>query len=287
LTRRHLDVLQPPTVQAVLAARIDRLPFPEKEVLQIASVIGRTFPEAVLRLVARRVDDDLTAHLRALCIAEFLQEEAVSLGSDYRFWHPLTQEVTYHSLLAERRCRLHAAVAHAIVEVDAERLDERAALVASHFERAGDHLEAARWNARAAAWVQRSNVAEGVRRWRATVAHLAHAPESDETLALGAWARARLLQFGSRTGISDEEAERLFTEGRTLAERLADPEPLIAVRRFYTTVQIMRGEVALAPWREPARWRGWVTRPAIVSSGRPCGPLRRSSACSPVRSTTR
>ena len=246
LTRRLEDIQVPPTVQAVLAARIDRLPFPEKEVLQIASVIGRTFPEAVLRLVARRVDDDLIAHLRALCIAEFLQEEAVSLGSDYRFWHPLTQEVAYHSLLAERRCRLHSAVAHAIVEVDVERLDERAALVASHFERAGDHLEAARWNARAAAWLQRSNLAEGVRRWRATVAHLAHAPESEETLALGAWARARLLQFGSRTGISDEEAEQLFTEGRTLAERLADPEPLIAVRRFYTTVQIMRGEVALA-----------------------------------------
>ena len=90
LTRALAKVRVPATVQAVLAARIDRLPERDKRVLQTASVIGRTFPEAVLKAVQMASGEEPTPALRALCAAEFLQEEAGNPQPGYRFWHPLT-----------------------------------------------------------------------------------------------------------------------------------------------------------------------------------------------------
>ena len=78
----------------------------DKEILQVAAVIGRTFSEPVLRRIAERPDAEVVASLRALCSAEFMSEEAVDPDPEYRFWHPLTQEVAYGSLLTERRYSL-------------------------------------------------------------------------------------------------------------------------------------------------------------------------------------
>src|SRR5207237_7445738 len=122
---RPLDQVQvPPTVQAVLAARIDRLPAEHKVVLQTAAVIGRTFSEPVLAKVTT-LTGELEETLAALCAAELIQEVQRRPVAEYRFWHPLTQEVAYRSLLTERRARLHGAVARAIVELEPERLDAR------------------------------------------------------------------------------------------------------------------------------------------------------------------
>jgi len=178
LTRALAEARVPATVQAVLAARIDRLPERDKRVLQTAAVIGRTFPQGVLQAVAMATGEDPMAALRALCAAEFLQEEAGAPHPEFRFWHPLTQEVAYGSLLSERRARIHGAVARALVDLDTERHDERAALIAAHFEAAGDHVEAARWNARAATWALRTSMEESRRHWLATIAHLDAAAES-------------------------------------------------------------------------------------------------------------
>ncbi|HSD09764.1 MAG TPA: hypothetical protein VLF14_02190 [Candidatus Binatia bacterium] len=120
----------PATVQSVLAARIDRLPERDKWVLQTASVIGKKFSEPILRRVADLGDGDLPAALHALTNAEFLYQEALYLEAEYAFKHPLTQEVAYRSQLAERRARVHAAIAHAIEEVESGKLGERAALLA-------------------------------------------------------------------------------------------------------------------------------------------------------------
>src|SRR5262249_27795961 len=86
------DVGLPATVQSVLAARIDRLPEREKQVLQTASVIGKKFSEPILRRVADLVDADLHAVLDALTSAEFLYPEALYPEAEYAFKHPLTQE---------------------------------------------------------------------------------------------------------------------------------------------------------------------------------------------------
>src|SRR6059036_1623251 len=115
------EVGLPATVQSVLAARIDRLPEREKRVLQTASVIGKNFSEPILRRVAELNGGDLSAALHALTSAEFLYQEALYPEAEYTFKHPLTQEVAYRSQLAERRVRIHAAVARAIGELESGR----------------------------------------------------------------------------------------------------------------------------------------------------------------------
>ena len=117
----------PATVQAVLAARIDRLPEREKRLLQVASVIGKDFPEPLLAAVAELPADELKAALAALRRAEFIHEQAIYPVAEYAFKHPLTQEVALGSQLKERRRQVHAAVARAIEQQHAEHLDERAA----------------------------------------------------------------------------------------------------------------------------------------------------------------
>jgi tetratricopeptide (TPR) repeat protein len=141
----------PPTVQAVLGARIDRLGESEKHVLQTAAVIGKEVPEAILARVSELPGEDLDAALERLRRAEFMHEAAVFPDVVHAFKHPLTHEVAYESHLRDRRRRTHAAVASALVDVYGERIDEQAMLVAHHWAQAGERLEAASWYRRACA----------------------------------------------------------------------------------------------------------------------------------------
>ncbi len=86
----------PATVQSVLAARIDRLPEREKRLLQVASVIGKDFPEPLLAEVAELPAEELKDSLTALRSAEFIHEQAIYPVVEYSFKHPLTQD---HELL--------------------------------------------------------------------------------------------------------------------------------------------------------------------------------------------
>ena len=228
LTRPLAHIRVPPTIQATLAARIDRLSAEHKAVLQAAAVIGRAFPVPVLAGVTDVTDDVLEDAMRALCGAELLQETIGGPVGEYRFWHPLTQEVAYDSLLAGRRAQLHTAVAETLAK-DEQRAGERAGVIAWHWERAGRPVEAARWNFEAGKWALRSDLGEAQRRWRAAIDLLDGVPETDESLYVGSWARNKLCQFGARTGIAPEEAERLYTEARVRAERLGDPKLLALV----------------------------------------------------------
>jgi class 3 adenylate cyclase len=168
------DIAVPATVQSVLAARIDRLPEPEKLLLQTASVIGKSFSEPILRRVAELGDGDLPAALHALTSAEFLYQETLYPEVEYSFKHPLTQEVVYRSQLGERRARVHDAVARAIEELESGKLGERAALLAHHWEHAGDAREAARWHQGAAEWVGMNNSAEALRHGKARSSFSTH-----------------------------------------------------------------------------------------------------------------
>ena len=222
LTRPLDQVGLPASVQAVLSARIDRLAAEHKSVLQSASVIGRTFSDAVLARVMGEPVEALATSLSALCAAELLQETQLHPVAEYRFWHPLTQEVAYGAMLADRRTRLHVAVAKALIETDADRLDEQAALVAWHWERGGRRLEAAQWGVRAAEFALRNDLGEAMRRWRVSVELLDGTQETPEGLRAGVQARSRLLQFGGRAGIEPAERDRLETETRAHAQRLGD-----------------------------------------------------------------
>jgi predicted ATPase len=97
----------PPTVQGILASRIDRLPADEKELLQAVAVIGTEFTLGVARAVSGKSDDDLDRMLSALQLAEFIYEQPPADDVEYTFKHALTHDVAYNSLLADRRRLLH------------------------------------------------------------------------------------------------------------------------------------------------------------------------------------
>src|SRR5213078_1891491 len=195
---------RPAPVHAVLAARIDRLPEREKDILQTAAVIGKEFTERVLRAVSELPEADVGAALATLTQAEFIYEEPVHPEIEYSFKHPLTHEVAYRSQLGERRASTHAAAARAIAELYADKLDERAALLAHHWEAAGESLEAARWSRRAAEWAGVSDLAEAARQWRKVRELLTTVPESAERLEMGIQADIALLGLGWRLGIPED-----------------------------------------------------------------------------------
>jgi class 3 adenylate cyclase/tetratricopeptide (TPR) repeat protein len=144
---RPVEGLQvPATVQAVLAARIDRLPSDEKRLLQTAAAIGVDVPFAVLQAIAATSEETLRRGLSHLQAAEFLYETALFPDLEYRFKHALTHEVAYGSLLRERRRELHGAVGRALEELYAERLTEHCDKLAHHFMRAEDWDRAVRYS---------------------------------------------------------------------------------------------------------------------------------------------
>ena len=220
LSREISQLAIPPTVQSVLAARIDRLPEREKTILQTASVFGREFSDAALARVTGMAPEELDAALRSLTAGEFLFQRALYPEGEYAFKHALTEEVAYHTQLANTRARIHAAVARAIEELDEDRLEERAALLAHHWQAARDSLQAARWSARAATWSGYSDQLEAVRHWR-MVRELSHGAADGELAALGLTARGLLLGFAWRLGSVAElhgEIDALRGEGEALAD---------------------------------------------------------------------
>jgi tetratricopeptide (TPR) repeat protein len=155
----------------------------------------------------------------------------------------LTQEVAYRSQLGERRAAVHRRVAEAIEEVYPDRLDELAALVAQHWEGAGDALAAARWSARAAAWVGLSDISQAVRHWRKVSELLEGLPDSPEVTALALAARVRRLDYGWRLGITEQEAVAHYEAGRELAQRSDDRVNLLLITAMYATVRGLAGHV--------------------------------------------
>ncbi len=240
-----VDALQvPASVQAVLAARIDRLAEREKQVLQAAAVIGKTFGEALLRRVVTSVaaldETALNVSLSALAAAEFLYEAALYPQVEYSFKHPLTQEVAQGSLLRERRMRVHAAVAQALEDTGGN-LDERAAEIAQHWAEAGDTGRAARWHRRAAEWAGLSDPREGLRHWR-RVRDLAPSVEDvSARTELALQACHQILSVGWRIGGSEDEAAAVFAEGRALAERTDDRPALALLVGHYGIVRATSG----------------------------------------------
>ena len=237
LVRPVEELALPATVQAVLAARIDRLEERDKRVLQQASVIGKTFQARVLARITDVLAVELDAALRALCTAEFLHETALYPQLEYTFKHPLTQEVAATSQLNERRAQTHAAVARVIEEMSADDLDEQAALLAHHWAAAGEYATAARWHACAARWIGVSNYAESSAHWRQVVNLIAEDTDSLEALALRAEALRNLLMLAYRIDTPEQEAATLFDAGRRALERLGDDAARAALLVAYATLR--------------------------------------------------
>jgi class 3 adenylate cyclase/tetratricopeptide (TPR) repeat protein len=237
LVRPIDEVTVPPNVQAVLSARIDRLAAQDKAVLQGAAVIGKEFSEPVLRQVVGLDAPHLEASLRTLTAGEFIYEQELYPEAIHTFKHPLTREVAYGSQLGERRAAVHKRVAAALMAQYPDRLDERAALLAQHWEAAGETLEAARWHARAAGWSGTNDPTQAMRHWT-TVRELADTlPQSAETMQLGLAARISLLNYGWRLGMFREEAETLFHEADLIASEVGDVRSRALMVGLYANVR--------------------------------------------------
>jgi len=240
------ETVVPPTVQAVVAARVDRLGDREKSVLQTAAVIGPEIPRRVLERVSGLPTYELDAALRVLIDAEFIVEKVAYPEPEYAFKHPLTEEVAYRSQLNDRRRRVHADVARATVEVFGEKLDERASLLAHHFEHAGERLESARWHRRAAEWAAHNDTAAALRHWRAVRDHTGAFPADPDAEALALAACIGILNLGPRHGLGDAEAQSLFDEGRTLARHRDDQRSLARLLLVFARYRGLSGDITQA-----------------------------------------
>jgi tetratricopeptide (TPR) repeat protein len=126
----------PDTIEAVLAARLDRLPAAAKHLLQAAAVVGTTVPQPLLQRLAELPEGVLRQNLEHLQRLEFLRETALVPEHLYTFKHALTQEVAYNSLLQERRRALHAQIVGALETLYPDQLAEQVERLAYHALRA-------------------------------------------------------------------------------------------------------------------------------------------------------
>ncbi len=182
LARALPSIQVPSTVQAVLAARIDRLPPEEKQLLQTAAVIGTEVPLALLQAIAEVPEGPLRLGLTHLQAAEFLYETRLFPEIEYTFKHALTQQVAYETLLQERRRALHARIVEALEALAGERVAEQVERLAHHALR-GEVWDKALAYCRQAGEkaLARSAHREAVGSFEQALSALPHLPEQRDT----------------------------------------------------------------------------------------------------------
>jgi class 3 adenylate cyclase/tetratricopeptide (TPR) repeat protein len=245
----------PVTVQAVLAARIDRLRPADKVLLQTASAIGKDVPFPILHATAELADDELQAALGRLQASEFLYETGLFPDLEYTFRHALTHEVTYSSLLQDRRRTLHRQVVEAIERLYPDRVLEHIERLAHHAIR-GEAWEKALVYARRAGTqaVTRSANQEAVGWFEAAVAALGRLPESRQRLAEAVDLRLALRNAIVPLG-GQRAAVELMHETQVLAETLGDTVRLgwVATFRVFALVATGDGAAAIASGERAVR----------------------------------
>jgi class 3 adenylate cyclase/tetratricopeptide (TPR) repeat protein len=227
--RDATTVQVPATVQAILAARIDRLRPELKRLLQAAAVIGKDVPMPLLEAIADMKDDDLRQALGELQTAEMLYEARLFPDLEYTFKHALTHDVAYGSVLHDRRRALHASIVSAVEGIHADRLAEHVEVLAHHATRGGITSKAVTYlreaGARAAARSANRDAADFLERALALVSEL---PETEETLSEALDIRVALgapliaVHGATYPGVEDN-----YRKALELVDRLGD-----ASRRF-------------------------------------------------------
>ena len=222
----------PATVQAVLAARIDRLSPEDKRLLQSAAVIGKDIPAALLQAIAEVPDATLHQSLSRLQAAEFLYETRLFPEPEYTFKHALTHETAYGSLLQERRRVLHAHIVDAMATLYADHLAEQVERLAHHALRGEVWAKALMYCQQAGEKAMaRSAYREAVGYFEQALSALAHLPETRNTRE-----QAIDLRFALRPALlpSGDFGRVLaaLREAEVLAETLDDPHRLGQVSAF-------------------------------------------------------
>jgi tetratricopeptide (TPR) repeat protein len=244
---RPVETLQvPATVQTILAARIDRLPAEEKQILQAASVIGKHVPYALLAAIAEQPEEALQRGLAHLREAEFLYETQLFPDLEHSFKHALTHDVAYAGLLGERRRRLHAAVAAAIECLYADRLIEHVERLAHHARQGEVWDKAVRYLRQAGSKAfLRSAHRDAASSFEQALDALRRLPETPDTIAesldLRFELRGAIMPLGElgRIGAVLDEAE-------ALAEAAGDPRRLGRTLNYKAILFTHAGDFAAA-----------------------------------------
>ncbi len=212
----------PASVQAIVAARLDRLAPEPRRLLLTAAVIGKQLRTEVLRRVSRLPEGELQQSLQALEAAEFLHETSPGTGEDYSFNHAVTQSVAYEAILRAERRVLHARVFHAVLAVTGDRAGEATELLCEHA--ATGEL----WEQTAQFGLLAGERARGRYAWREAARFFERALDAQAHLpdVAATWERGITLRIGLRAALAAQGDVRrvgtLMGEASALALRLGD-----------------------------------------------------------------
>jgi adenylate cyclase len=213
------EVEVPATVQAAIAARIDRLPTSAKRTLHAASLIGTRFDVDTLQALVPDVD---ATNLAELVSAELIEQTEPIPRQHYCFHHPLVRTVAYESQLGAARARAHRKLAGAIEARNPSTADENAALIATHLEAAGELAQAYRWHLRAAEWLRPRNLLAARTEWD-TARRIADGlpDDHDDVIAMRIAPRTMLMSTMIYVG-HDGDTDDHYREIRNLAMQTGD-----------------------------------------------------------------
>ena len=243
LARPFSSIEVPPTVQAVLAARIDALPAAERRLLHEAAVIGQDTPFALLHAISGLKEDALRGLLDNLQAAEFLYVTKLFPDLQYTFKHSLTHDVTYSGVLHERRRDIHARVVDAIEKLYADRLGEQVERLAHHAVRAELQEKAVNYLQQAGGKAAARAALSDARAWfEQALGTLKVLPESQAALEQAFDIHLELRPVLRQLGEGRQMLDHLH-EAEALAERLKDDRWRGQVCGFMTTVQATLNEL--------------------------------------------
>ena len=218
-TAEAAEVSVPATLQATIAARIDRLPPQAKSTLNAAAVIGSRFNlDLLTELGVEPVIADLAA-------AQFIDQVTFTRQPEYVFHHPLIRTVAYESQLKSERAEMHRRLAAAIQEHDPASADENAALIAEHLEAARDLHAAYGWHMRAATWATNRNIGAARLSWE-RARTIADALPTDDPNRAAMRIAPRTMLCGIAWRVHEHVAGQRFDELRELCTAAGDKASL-------------------------------------------------------------
>jgi tetratricopeptide (TPR) repeat protein len=246
---RDLDALVvPATIEEVIRARIQKVSDASRQVLEVASVIGREFSRRLLERVGESAEGSEQA-LRELKAAELVHEKSPFPELTYAFTHALTHDVAYGGLPPERRAELHRRIALAIESLDADRLPGQDEILAHHFSKAEDWPKALKYLVRAA---EKAASAFAIREALTLYDHALEAvdrlggPPDLPTVIEIHQARSALYFVVSEFDRSRAEAERVVLLARQTGDRAREGKALAAIAWAAMWARDLDGAVARA-----------------------------------------
>ncbi|MGJ8669650.1 MAG: adenylate/guanylate cyclase domain-containing protein [Oceanococcus sp.] len=220
---QDMDALTiPATVQSTIAARVDILGNAEKDLLQIAAVLGLSGETRLLAAICDEQPAHFENSLATLCTGHYLEHDEQQQGR-WRFAHPLVQEVIYSSLLSERRLSLHRRIAQLLERhVLSDPCVGARLMLAQHWAAVGERVSAARWAFEAGNELAHENAAESVRVMQQVIDWLHPLPDVQEARLMAVQARAAVVRSATFFQLPDASVSQYYDEARAMAELIGD-----------------------------------------------------------------